>query len=287
MDRSKLVMAFSGLFLLSLIMSASYGWSGEMKTDRGPFAGYAKIDGALIDQMDKGMDMIPVIIIFEEGEIPTLDETEIRYTYHLISGVAGFASPSTIKRLSEEKTVAGIYLDSSVSAAGPVEGLESAKTVNSAEMVGAHKLWEKGIDGSGVVIAVIDSGIHKSHPDLAGKVIGEKNFVESEKTTDDLLGHGTLCAGIIAGSGAASNGEYKGVAPGAKLLNVRVIDSSGNGQVSDIIAGIEWAIDNNADVLSLSLAGMNLGETNPPVSMAADNAMDAGVVVCVAAGNRG
>jgi len=76
-----------------------------------------------------------------------------------------------------------------------------------------------------------------------------------------------------------------GVAPGASLLNVRVIDSKGSGQISDIIAGIDWAIDNGADVLSMSLGGLNLGESNPPISMAADNAMDAGTVVCVAAGN--
>lgn len=71
------------------------------------------------------------------------------------------------------------------------------------------------------------------------------------------------------------------------MLNVRVIGSDGNGKVSDIIAGIEWSLDNNAKVLSLSLAGLNLGETNPPVTMAADKAMDAGAVVCVAAGNNG
>jgi len=95
-----------------------------------------------------------------------------------------------------------------------------------------------------------------------------------------------MIAGIIAGSGASSNGKYMGIAPGANLINVKVIDQNGDGRVSDIIAGIEWAIYNGADVLSLSLGGINLGETNPPITMAADNAADKGVVVCVAAGNR-
>lgn len=141
MDRLKLAMAFSGLFILSLIiMSASYGWLGEINTDSGAFTGYTKMDGALLDQLDKGIDRIPVIIIFEKGEIPSLGETEIRYTYHLINGAAGYASPSTIKKISEEKTVAGIYLDSGVCAAGPVEGMESEETINSAEMVDANKL---------------------------------------------------------------------------------------------------------------------------------------------------
>ena len=135
-------------------------------------------------------------------------------------------------------------------------------------------------------MAVIDSGIDKNHPDLIGKVVAEKNFLADEITADDLLGHGTMVAGIIAGSGAASNGRYKGIAPGAKLISVKVIDGKGDGKVSDIIAGIEWAVYNGADVLSLSLGGINLGETNPPITMAADNAASAGVVVCVAAGNR-
>ena len=135
-------------------------------------------------------------------------------------------------------------------------------------------------------MAVLDSGIDKNHPDLIGKVVAEKNFLTDEVTADDLLGHGTMVAGIIAGSGNASNGKYKGIAPGASLLNVKVIDSKGDGKVSDIIAGIEWAIYNGADVLSLSLGGINLGETNPPITMAADNAVNGGVVVCVAAGNR-
>nr|MBP7071194.1 S8 family serine peptidase [Methanothrix sp.] len=150
----------------------------------------------------------------------------------------------------------------------------------------ADRLWEKGIDGRGVKVAVIDSGIDKNHPDLVGKVVAEKNFLSDEITADDLLGHGTMVAGIIAGTGAASGGEYRGIAPGADLISVKVIDGQGDGKVSDIIAGIEWAIYSGADVLSLSLGGINLGETNPPITMAADNAAAAGVVVCVAAGNR-
>jgi serine protease AprX len=158
--------------------------------------------------------------------------------------------------------------------------------VSPAQIIRADKLWEKGIDGTGITVAVIDSGIDKNHPDLIGKVAAEKNFLADEITADDLLGHGTMVAGIIAGSGAASDGSFKGIAPGAKLISVKVIDGKGDGKVSDIIAGIEWAVYNGADVLSLSLGGINLGETNPPITMAADNAASAGVVVCVAAGNR-
>ncbi len=84
----------------------------------------------------------------------------------------------------------------------------------------------------------------------------------------------------------ASNGRYKGIAPGAKLIIVKVIDGKGNCRVSDAIAGIEWAVYNGADALSLSLGGINLGETDPPIAIAADNVASAGVVVYVTAGNR-
>ncbi|HPE52229.1 MAG TPA: S8 family serine peptidase, partial [Methanothrix soehngenii] len=179
-----------------------------------------------------------------------------------------------------------VYDNSSVDGQDNGSDNTSIGYISPARIIKADKLWEMGIDGRGVNVAVIDSGIDKNHPDLIGKVIAEKNFLANEITADDLLGHGTMIAGIIAGSGASSGGRYVGIAPGASLINVKVIDQNGDGRVSDIIAGIEWAIYNGADVLSLSLGGINLGETNPPITMAADNAADQGVVVCVAAGNR-
>ena len=247
----------------------------------------AKIDPALAKKVSNGLDeKIPIIVMLNGKSTPDLTDMDIKYRYRLIDGVAGAATPTAIKRLSESDSVDGIYLDDSTHISAPATDASGNEAISPAKYVNADKLWAKGIDGKGVTVAVIDSGIDKNHPDLEGKVVGEKNFVDDEISADDLLGHGTMVAGIIAGSGAASGGKYKGIAPGASLLNVKVIDSSGNGKVSDIIAGIEWAIYNGANVLTLSLGGLNLGETNPPITMAADNAMDEGVVVCVAAGNR-
>ncbi|MEM0498129.1 MAG: S8 family serine peptidase [Methanothrix sp.] len=245
----------------------------------------SKIDPA-VERMMSSDDPVPVIVIFRDGCSPDLGGIDVRYRYHLINGISAVCERDEIRRLAEDDGVEGIYLDGDVSVTAPVSS-QGGDSVCPSEMVDAERVWAEGIDGSGVIVAIIDSGIDKNHPDLAGKVIGERNFVEGEDTTEDLVGHGTLCAGIIAGSGKASGGRYKGIAPGARLLNVRVIGSDGNGKVSDIIAGIEWSLDNGARVLSLSLAGLNLGETNPPVTMAADKAMDAGAVVCVAAGNNG
>ncbi len=289
MDKQKIFL-ISAATLAGLLLLASYVSSSPVlasaSSDR-TGTSVPTVDPALQKLLDNGNENeIPVIVIAKSQDMPDLGDLKVRYRYHLIKGVAGDASPSAIKKLTVSDAIKGVYLDSSTHVAGPDINAPGNSTVIPADKINAEPLWSKGIDGKGVIVAILDSGIDENHPDLAGKVVGEKNFVEGETTTDDLLGHGTLVSGIIAGSGAASGGKYRGIAPGASLLNVKVIDQKGNGKISDIIAGMEWALDNNAKVLSLSLGGMNLGETNPPVTMAADNAVDAGAVVCVAAGNR-
>ncbi|MDQ1283421.1 MAG: hypothetical protein QG666_1213, partial [Euryarchaeota archaeon] len=257
-----------------------------------------KIDPALEERINQGTDEAIAIIVMLKSDgliddvvsdIKSSDLT-VRYRYRLIPGLAGDASARAIREIAKKDLVSEIYLDGNTQVSAPDENSSDVNSrdeyVSHAQIIKADQLWEKGIDGRGVTVAVIDSGIDKNHPDLVGRVVAEKNFLSDEITADDLLGHGTMVAGIIAGSGAASNGKYKGIAPGADLINVKVIDSQGDGKVSDIIAGIEWAVYSGADVLSLSLGGINLGETNPPITMAADNAASAGAVVCVAAGNR-
>ncbi|MBN1236779.1 MAG: S8 family peptidase [Methanotrichaceae archaeon] len=277
---------------------------------KNPFNADLKIDPVLAEMLVQGYETmapadgekIPVIVMLRENENPNPDRLipddlisdglNIRYRYRLIPGLAGEATANAIKNIAESGQVSGIYFDGKTEVSSPDENrsldesLLKEEYISPAQIIKADKLWEKGIDGQGTTVAVIDSGIDKNHPDLIGKVVAEKNFLADEITADDLLGHGTMVAGIIAGSGSASNGKYKGIAPGAKLISVKVIDSKGDGKVSDIIAGIEWAVYSGADVLSLSLGGINLGETNPPITMAADNAASSGVVVCVAAGNR-
>src|SRR5690606_13064535 len=145
-------------------------------------------------------------------------------------------------------------------------------------------------------VAVLDTGIDYRHPDLGGcfgvdcKVVGGANFVEGEDSTDpmDYEGHGTHVAGIVA-----ANGNLKGVAPDAKLYAFKVLDNNGNGTDSAIIAGLERAADpdgdpltdDQVDVINMSLGGW--GGADSPLSEAANAAMDAGIVVVVAAGNEG
>lgn len=141
------------------------------------------------------------------------------------------------------------------------------------------------VSGRGVRVAVLDSGVDDEHPDLdEGTVVAEKDF-SGEGTADDQLGHGTHVAAIIAGDGDASNGTHRGVAPNASIVNVRVLGPGGRGRTSDIVAGMEYAVAHDADVLSISLGGRASGDT--PLATAAQRAVDHGATVVIAAGNSG
>ncbi|MEA1908369.1 MAG: S8 family serine peptidase [Euryarchaeota archaeon] len=220
-------------------------------------------------------------------------DMDVEHQYHIINGISAKIPTESIKEVAGLPDVECLYLDRAIHLIHPIEAEEPAQagSVELATDIGEgteERVWDEGIDGSGIVVAVIDTGIDKNHPDLYGKVIAEKNFVDDGTTADDQHGHGTHCAGIIAGTGEASGGRYKGIAPGALLMNARVLDSEGQGELSDIIAGIEWAVDNGADVISISAGGSNPGDVqSKPECMTVDAAMDAGVVVCIAAGNMG
>ncbi len=141
--------------------------------------------------------------------------------------------------------------------------------------------------GAGVVIAILDTGIDFTHPALAGKVIGGYDFVNDDSDPMDDHRHGTHVAGIIA----AESIEVTGVATGVRLRAYKVLGANGKGSVSDIIAALERALDPNgdgdlsdrADIANLSLG--NSGRPDDPLSRAVDNAVAAGMVVVVAAGN--
>ena len=143
------------------------------------------------------------------------------------------------------------------------------------------ELWGIMSGGGDVVVAVLDTGIDTDHEDLAGQVIGEANFTDS-LTTDDIYGHGTHIAGIIA---ARDNDlGIIGIAPGCSLLNVKVADDRGRCDVNSLVEGIVWAVNNGADIINISI---EIKESTPDLVEAIQYAWESGALIVAAAGNRG
>ena len=152
-----------------------------------------------------------------------------------------------------------------------------------------------GVNGQGIGVAVIDSGVNP-HPALKNRIVANVSLVTGDSSYLDAFGHGTHVAGIIAGSGSAAAGVTPlytgGIAPGANIINVRVLGDDGSGLTSDVIAGIDWSIANrtkyNIRVLNLSL-GHHVTEPAAldPLDQAVARAVQAGLIVVAAAGNEG
>ncbi|MCZ4511475.1 S8 family peptidase [Streptomyces sp. ActVer] len=167
-----------------------------------------------------------------------------------------------------------------------LDGVRKASLDKSVKQIGADKAWAAGFDGKGVKIAVLDTGVDSTHPDLKGQVVAEKNFSAAPDATDKY-GHGTHVASIAAGTGAKSAGKYKGVAPGAQLLNGKVLDDNGFGDDSGILAGMDWAAEQGADIVNLSLGGGDTPEVDPLEAQVNKLSEEKGILFAIAAGNSG
>ncbi|MFI6878796.1 S8 family serine peptidase [Streptomyces sp. NPDC050400] len=167
-----------------------------------------------------------------------------------------------------------------------LDGRVRATLDESVPQIGADVAHRQGVDGKGVRVAVLDTGYDTGHPDLKGKVAGEADFTGDG--IQDVQGHGTHVSSTVAGSGAASAGRYAGVAPGARLLEGKVLDNSGSGYDSWIIAGMEWAAKEDADIVSMSLGKSVASDGTDPLSGAVDRlSADGGPLFVIAAGNTG
>lgn len=137
-------------------------------------------------------------------------------------------------------------------------------------------------DGTGVVVGIADTGVERRHPDLEGVIVDARDFTSSRSGDDDVAGHGTHVAGIVASQGR--HGAPVGAAPGAKIVMAKVLGDQGSGLDSWIAAGISWLVDQKVDVISLSLGS---GQPSQPIHEAIRRAESAGILVCAAAGNSG
>jgi serine protease AprX len=156
---------------------------------------------------------------------------------------------------------------------------------------GAKQLAAAGDTGHGVTVAVMDTGIDNL-PDFAGRLIGGVDLSGGNNPYQDSYGHGTFVAGLIAGNGASSNGQYSGEAPGANLVSIKVAGASGTTHLTTLILGLQWAVDHRSaygiKVLNISLGYMTaLSTVLDPLDMAVEGAWNSGIAVVVSAGNAG
>ena len=201
-----------------------------------------------------------------------------------VGGQVADVPDTSLSDLARLPGVSGVSLDRRVT--GTME--------RTGATIGSNWVRESlGFDGTGIGIAVIDSGVANWHDDLgSGRVTRFVDFVNFQASAYDDYGHGTHVAGILAGNGHDSGGRRTGVAPGATLLVEKVLDASGQGYISNVIAAIDYAIANkdalNIRVINLSVAaGVYESYTTDPLTLAARRAVEAGMVVVSAAGNLG
>jgi subtilisin family serine protease len=259
-------------------------------------------------------EVIPIVAQFPEGMtsdamveeiiILNLASIEIRHAFQLIPMVSLYIENSDIQILAESTLISGLIFDRNrqiLTVSEPIGNYVLSENGNEYvhfdTITGADLMWDEGFNGSGITIAVLDSGVDGNHPDLENRLIGFKDLIndlDDMEPSDgidayDDNGHGTATAWNVVGDGTASGGDLTGTAPGASLLAIKVLDSTGSGDDSVIAEGVEFAVLQGVDVISISLGGVwsDSSFIIEPSMAAIENAIDDGISVVVAAGNSG
>ena len=232
-------------------------------------------------------ELVPVLIAFRDRPEPSEQALvrsyggRIKYTYNLVPAIAASIPEQAVAALSRNFNVVRIEPDIKVYAADGE--LTNAWGV---EHIGAGDAHASNNRGTGVKVGIIDTGIDSTHPELSANYAGGWDFINNDNDPRDDHGHGTHVAGIV---GAVDNGDADtgvvGVAPEASLYAYKVLNASGSGVYSDIIAALDQAV-----VDGMEVANMSLGSSEDPgqiVHDACDRAAAAGIVLVAAAGNSG
>jgi serine protease AprX len=297
-------MRWAGFCLVAVIVTATQATPAGAKTH-----GDAKISGPLLALAQSNPRDDFAVIVRASSKLNNGHHAEraaaavkraqgkVGRGLSIIGGASAILTGAEILALADDPDVAFVSLDDVVTATfDPLDGAALASSPGIVE-VGAPDAWRQlGVTGKGIGVAILDSGI-APHPDLAGRIVASVDFT-SGRTAGTLVapadpgGHGTHVAGLVGGDGTASGGAYAGVAPGANLIDVRVIGASGSTNISTLIAGMQWVLAHRAEynirVVNLSAGGAaTTTYRDDPLASAAEVLIFAGITVVVSAGNEG
>lgn len=235
---------------------------------------------AHIQELMQGTKPRNVIIMYKdavtEADVASLKQAGSIITHKttLVPAIMGVLQPSEIGKLARSGRIADIVADYEVN-------LFLDQTI---PQIGANTMHNLGATGVGAKVCIVDTGVDDTHPALPHLLL-EHDFANNDNDATDDNQHGTHVAGIIA----SHDPVFMGVAPGVSLMAAKVLNSRGSGSASEVMAGIEWCVQNDADIINLSLGGGSSATAcdNDPLAQAANAAVDAGVVVFAASGNSG
>jgi serine protease AprX len=276
------VTAWKRLVILAAVMTASLGLAAACGT-ASQVASSAAAQPYIVQGVSNKLAAVDVVA--EHGIVVS--------ALPIVHAVVAKLTPAEVASSRQRGLRVSPDLPVRVEGAGLLAGSHPSDVFTS--VTGATSMWANGINGSGVTVAVLDTGIDANLPDFGGRVIAGVNLANLRNPLAwnvDQFGHGTFVSGLVASDGQSSNGQYMGVAPGADLVSIKVANGSGITTESTVIEGVAWAIANEASdgirVLNMSL-GVEPSSPSAldPLDQAVEQAWSAGIVVVTSAGNAG
>lgn len=233
--------------------------------------------------MKKSKKIIVIAEYTSENELNKIRElAEIKYILPCINSCAFFIEKEKLNILGNLKGIKAVHKNTHI----------TAQMNNARKTVNADNALLNGNTGEGITIAILDTGIAPINDFTLprNRIIAFKDFINNAPKPYDDNGHGTHVSGIACGNGMLSNSKYRGIAPLADIVAIKILNHEGKGNLADVLAGIQWVIDNkrkyNIRVANLSI-GTESVSVNDPLVKAVEKAWDLGIVFTVAAGNNG
>lgn len=237
------------------------------------------------DSLEKLGDQDLKVIVLHDGNLSGVAASCPSESFRVLPGSALTVSGDNLEKIAKTDGVKGIYMDQKLKVMALPDEDNTSSSISATKRHIDDPRSDKSYTGKGVTVALIDTGADSDHEALAGKILAFKDFVNNQTSAYDDNGHGTHCASLIAGKMGT------GVAPGADLVVVKVMDRSGACYTSDALKALDWCLENKdlygIRVISFSVGGENPSEGVSLLDEACNKMVQEGMVMCVAAGNSG